>query len=370
MSARRTIGTLLALASLLLCAAPVAAEGSGPPSAPALLAGVSRLNDELALMGQGSSTLGAPANRTLSELRFKNRDGYTISVVAFGQTVALNVSRAQVREQRDGSHRRKVRERAATTTYFAHGKVTPTSIEASFGDRGRIAVRFRAGGRDIHASRKAGCKRPGNGVIAKLGVFSGELNFEGEGGYTSVQAHRMHGRSVDFTALLACLLGLSPSGHAALPPSSAPLGIRLPGRVGPFRDSAPSSPSVPTHPGTGPRSTTLVADSKLPLARMVFAAQARGEGRPRFLALDEVSEGSIGVVRLAYVRGAPATFAADEDLSGASVSPPPPFTGTATLRHGSENSKSWTGSLAVSFLGAPQVPLTGAPFSALLARGF
>lgn len=368
MSARRTIGSLLAsVAALLLCAAPAAAS---TPSAPALLGGFSRLNDELALMGQGSSSPGAPGDRTLSELRFKNRDGYTISVVAFSQTVALSVSRTRAHEGTVGGRRRKIRERSFTTTYFAHGKVTPTSISASFGDRGRIAVRFRADGRDVHGNRKAGCRRDHGGVIARLGVFSGELSFEGEGGYTSVEAHRMRGRSVDFAALIACLLGASRGGHAALPPGHAPLGIDLPGLVGALRGGAPSSPSVPTHPGTAPRSTMLVADSKSPLSRTVFAARVRGKGRPQFLALDEASEGSLGVVRLVYVRGAPPAFTASDDLASAAVSPPAPFAGSATLRHGEENSRSWSGSLAVSFLGAPHVPLAGEPFSALLARGF
>jgi hypothetical protein len=369
MSARRIVACVLALAALLLWAAPAsAAEAS--PSAPQLYAGVARLNDELALMGQGSSTLGLPGKVSLSELRFQNRDGYTISVVAFGQTVALSVSRARTHDRRDGNTHRKIRDRVSATTYLAHGKVTPTSIVASFGDRGRIAVRFHPFGHGVHATRKAGCKRRRGGAIADLGVFAGELRFEGEGGYTSAQVHRMPGRSVDFAALLACLFGLSPGRHAALPPPSAPLGIHLPGLVAAGLDSAPSSPSVPTHPSTGPVSTTLVANSKSALARTVFAAQVRGKSRSHFLALDQVSEGSIGVVRMVYVRGAPSAFAADDTLSRATATPPRPFSGAATLEHGPQSAKSWTGSLAVSFLGAPHVLLAGPPFSALLARGF
>jgi hypothetical protein len=369
MRGRRIVACVLVFAALLLCAAPAsAAEAS--PSARQLYAGVARLNDELALMGQGSSTLGLPGNVSLSELRFQNRDGYTISVVAFGQTVALSVSRARTHSRRDGKTHRKIRDRVSATTYLAHGKVTPTSIVASFGDRGRIAVRFRPSGHGVHATRNAGCKRRRGGVIADLGVFTGELRFEGEGGYTSAEVHRMPGRSVDLAALLACLFGLSPGRHAALPSPSAPLGIHLPGLVAAGLDSAPSSPSVPTHPSTGPVSTTLVAGRKLALSRTVFAAQARGNGPTHFLALDQVSEGSLGVVRLAYVRGAPSAFAAEDTLSSATATPPPPFSGTATLEHRPQSTKSWSGSLAVSFLGAPHVPLTGPPFSALLARGF
>lgn len=369
MTARRMTGCLLVLVALMLHVAP-AAGAQATPSATQLFAGVSRLNDELALTGQGAGPLGSAGSSSIAELRFVNHDGYTITVVGFGQTVALSVSHARVLPHREGDGNRKRRKQVSTTTYLAHGKVTPTSISASFADRGRIAVRFRPSGRDVHGGSKAGCKRPSNSTLAHLGIFVGALRFEGEDGYTSADVHRVYGRSIDLTALLACLLGLSPGAHAALPSSGAPLGIRLPGVVAALRRDPPSSPAVPTHPSAGPRSTTLVANSKLPLARVVFAAQTRGKGRARFLAVEEVSEGSIGVIRLAYARGAPSGFLADDSLSGASVSPPRPFVGTASLEHGPQRSKSWSGSLAVSFLGAPHVSLTGAQFGAWLSRGF
>ena len=365
---RRQIACGLLTFAALSCAAAPAAAAQRAPSASQLYAGVAGLNERLALMGQGSSSLGLSRDRALSELRFENRDGYTISVTAFGQTVALDVSRARFGAAGRAGQRRRVRERVSETTYLAHGRVTPRSIEASFGDRGRIALRFRPSGRKLHATRKAGCKRPSDAVIADLGSFDGELRFRGEGGFTSVDAHRVPGRSVNLGGLLACLFGSSPKSHAALPPAHAPLGIRLPGLVA-ERDG-PSVPAVPTHPGSGLRSTTLVADRKEALARIVFAAQVRGDGRPRFLAVDQASEGSLGIVRLAYVRGAPTAFSFDDILSSGTVSPPPPFHGSGELRRGPRNAKSWSGPLAVSFLGAPHVPLTGTPFGAWLSQGF
>lgn len=365
---RRWIACGLLTFAALSCAAAPAVAAQRAPSASQLYAGVAGLNERLALMGQGSSSLGLSRDRALSELRFVNRDGYTISVTAFGQTVALDVSRARFRGAGPSRHRRRVRERVSETTYLAHGRVTPRSIEASFGDRGRIAVRFRPSGRKLHATRKAGCKRPSDAVIADLGSFDGELRFRGEGGFTSVDAHRMPGRSVNLGRLLACLFGSSSKSDAALPVIHAPLGIRLPGLVA--ERSGPSVPTAPTHPGSGPRSTTLVADHKEALARIIFTARVRGDGRPRFLAVDQASEGSLGIVRLAYVRGAASAFSFDDILSSATVSPPPPFHGSAELRRGPRNAKSWSGPLAVSFLGAPHLPLTGTPFGASLSQGF
>lgn len=367
MSARRQILVLLALPALLLGALPAAASAS--PTAPQLLSGVNRLDGELSLMGQAASEPGSPGRRVVSELRFENSDGYSIAVIAFGQTVALTVSRAHVLPHRPRDDNRKRRDRLATTTYLAHGKVTPTSIAASFGERGRISVRFKPSGRVVRATRRAGCRRAGGGVIASIGLFVGELRFDGEGGYTSAEVHRASGRTVNLSAVLACLLGGQVGDRTAIPASSAPLGLRLPGVVG-DRLGAPSTPAVPTHPSTGPKPTTLLANGKVALARTIFAAQVKGKGRPRFLAAEESSEGSIGIVRLAYVRGARSSFSTDASLSSADVSPPPPFAGSGSLRHGPANAKAWTGSLTVSFLGAPHVPLVGSQFNARLARGF
>jgi hypothetical protein len=355
---RAAIAGLAAVAALL-CAAPGAAA-EAPPSAPALLAGISRLNDQLALMGQGSTTLGLPRNLALSEIRFENRDGYGIAVVAFGQTVALSVSRRQD----------KSRGRVSTTTYLAHGKVTPSSIAASFGDRGRIAVRFQPSDRALKATRDAGCRNPGGGILARIGVFAGELNFRGEDGYTSAEVHRVRGRSVDFGALIACPLGAALSRDAVLPAPKSPLGLRLPGLVAELRGTSQRTPGVRTHPSDGPKSTTLLASSKSALSRTAFAVQEKGGRRAHFIAVDESSEGSVGILRTVFARGGPATFAFDDSLSRATAAPPPPFSGTGALEHGPGDVKSWTGSLAVSFLGAPHMPLTGSPFDARLAQGW
>jgi hypothetical protein len=351
----------LALFAVLLCAQPAAAEPT--PSAPALLTGASQLNDELALLGQGSSALGLPGDQALSELKFENSDGYAITVVAYGQSVALSVTHA------DG--RRKAAGPTSTATYLAHGKVTPTSIAASFGDRGRIDVRFQPSGRKLRATHKAGCKRPGSSVLARFGTFAGELRFQGEGGFTSAEVHRIPGRSVNFSALVACLFGATPHGQrAVLPTPKLPWGIHLPGADVGVRRATPETPSVPTHPSHGPKPTTLLADHKTPLTRTVFAAQIRGRGPLRLLALESASEGSIGVIRFVKAEAAPSVFSFDDILSSASVTPPAPFSGTGAYQQGPGNTKSWTGSLAVSFLGAPHVPLTGSPFVARLARGW
>jgi len=351
----------LALLAALCCAQPVAATPT--PTAPALLSGAAQLNDELALLGQGSSVLGLPRDHALYELRFRNSDGYAITVLAHSQTVALIVSR--------GHGERKGRGPVSTTTYVAHGKVTPTSIAASFGDRGRIDVRFQPSGRTLRATHKAGCKGSGGGVLARFGIFAGKLSFRGEGGFTSAEVHRVAGRSVDFDALVACLFGGTPRGRqAVLPAPKLPWGLHLPGADVGVRRVTPETPSVQTHPSRAPKPTTLLADRKTPLTRTVFAAQIRGQGPLRLFAIESASEGSTGVIRVVKTQADPSAFNVNGILSSASVKPPAPFSGEGAYEQGPGNAKSWSGSLAVSFLGAPHVPLTGSPFVARLARGW
>jgi hypothetical protein len=303
---------------------------------------------------------GVPSKGALVELSFKNRDGYKIRVAGFGQTVALSV----IRHLAEGS---------SSTTYFAHGTVTPTSIRASFADRGRIAVRFRPTGAKIRHPGRYRCGPRDDGVIGRHGVFVGGLRFSGEAGYTSASVHRAPGQSVDYRALVACLLsgGFSSKRQAAqaaerLPAGFPGVGLAVPGVLG----RMPSGLEVPTHPTPGPKPTMLSADDKLPLSRTVFFAVARGSGRSLFLAEQESSDGSLGIVRYVSVTGPPQTFAFDDALSLGGVTPPSPFSGAATFQHGAAGAKSWAGSLAVSFLGATDFPLTGSGFRSSLTRGW
>jgi hypothetical protein len=357
------------IAGALLCATPAAAANTPPAvTAPALFSQVSELDQIAELAGRRSSQSRSRRNPSFSVLSFKNRDGYVISVLASQQTVALRVARDYGGRNRRGDRPR----RALSTIYLAHGRATPNSIEASFGDRGRISLRFQPSGRDVRASRKAGCKRAGGVPIARLGFFVGELRFRGEDGYTSARVHRARGGSIDLAELLRCLIGGGPSARdASLPSPALPIDLR-PFGIGAHRyaKGAADPPGVPTHPSHRPERTILVSDQKLPIARTVFAALKRDSGQARFLGLETSTEGSIGIVRLAFATADGSSFTSDDSLAKAAVDPPPPFSGTASFDHGPGSAKSWTGSLTVSFLGKRHVPLAGPPFEAQLLQGF
>jgi hypothetical protein len=356
----RTLAAIVGLAAVGLACAPaatVAAHGTASPQA--LLAGVAQLDDQLALLGS-SSDAGRSDEDDLLAIRFVNHDGYTFRLFAFGQTVVLSVIR------------RDRKTRPSSTTYLARGVVTSNSIEASFADRGRVSLRFRPSRRPARSTRRIKCTKSGNPVAAHLGLFVGTLRFRGEGGYASAEVHRVHGGSLDPVAFVACQIQASaPTRQGSPSPAGRqPSGLAtLRSYVEDFGKDPPEIPGVDTQPSEREETTALIAHRKTPLTRTVFVALNRGQGQARFLALDAGVDGSVGILRFVSVPAPVAAFRTEDTLSAASVRPPVPFSGTALFQHGSGSEKSFSGPLAVSFLGAPGVPLADPSFETLLLRG-
>jgi len=351
---RGAIATVL-LAGLLLCA-PAGAFAAGRP-AQRLLSHVDRLSWELGLPLEDPGSLNLRGVDSIAEVELVNSDDYRITVLAFGQTVALRVERHS-------------RTRASATTYLARGRATPTSIKASFDGLGRVDLRFQRPTGLLGPALFDDCGSRKRGPVLRFGLFTGAIRFRGESGYTSVAAHRVKGISIDFAALAACLHHRLGAARRAAGSPGAAFGIALSPPASRAR-RPPGTPSVPTHPSNRPPWTILVARQGPALSRTVFAALASGDDRKvRYIAAEAADEGPLGVVRLTTVTAPPSTFSFDGALSRARVSPPLPFSGKGLFEHGAGSAKSWSGPLAVSFLGAPHVPLTGSPFSAELGREF
>jgi hypothetical protein len=358
----RTRGSIAAvLGAALVCAAPQAALAMGPPTPHRLFTRLAQLGGELELPKATPDGAALLSSKAFSEARFVNRDGYSIRVLAFGQTVGLRISRPQGRRQP-----------AATTTYLARGRVTPTSIRASFGDLGRVELRFQRSTRTLPPSLFDSCKARGRGPIARFGLFVGNLSFHGEGGYTSAEVHRLHGGSIDIGALIACLRGgaIRPEQSQSPSPRSPFLPTPLPALLESRGHRAPPPAEAPTHPSGRPRPTVLLVEDAQPLSRTIFAALGDGRHRVRYVAAVTSSEGRVAILRVATATARVSSFAVDDSLSKARVTPPPPFEGSGLFEHGTGSTKSWSGSLAVSFLGAGHLPLTGPLFKALLGQEF
>jgi hypothetical protein len=252
--------------------------------------------------------------------------GYSMRVSGFGATAVVFVNKPGGRRHR------------AWSAYVARGEVSPTSLRASFGDLGKVEVRFRAAGPVSYSKRGRGCRGADRYTI-HAGVFVGTVRFRGEGGYTASDVHRVRGRAVTPASL-----------HCRRPP-------RFPARS-----------HVPRRIGVGPGKTTRLSAWYHTGPSALYFEGLLHAGVAHYFAVRMKSADQVAVYRSVYAAGPAATFSFDSALTHASVSPPAPFGGTGTFRHGADGSRSWTGPLSVSFPGEPSVPLTGSVFKLTLSR--
>ena len=153
------------------------------------------------------------------------------------------------------------------------------------------------------------------------GPSSGSIRFRGEGGYTRVDAVRAPG-TVILVRHLQCQFGArKQAGHGA--------------------ELDDESDAI-----------DLVAFADDPQARPVCFV----------VGTDKV--GRVLVFHLALLVPGPGAFTFSHDLTSAHLDLPPPFAGAGNFAA----PHSMTGSLTISFPGAPDVPLTGPGFTATLKR--
>lgn len=234
----------------------------------------------------------------------------------------------------------------ASATYTTEGTVTAEKMEASFGPLGALALRFRSSGRVIQTMVPPGCRVNGFPSVARarLGTFTGTLWFRGERGYTKVSTHRIKGRVGEPRAILGG------RGHPCLSPGSGAneaSGVLL----------AASRPTREASFGA-----TAEPPSDAPQAAASPAARADGLGSYRFDGSTLEQRSGVEIARSAAATGPAGDFIFDSTLSSATVTPPPPFSGSATFQRNPGGSAGWTGSLSVSLPGLPRVRLAGPRF--------
>ena len=284
--------------------------------------------------------LHSPQPRSSSEtsVELKTRSGYKVTVIGLGHIVAVVV--APKKATKSGHGKSRVRGEAFTA-YVARGKATSTRIRASFGDFGKVDLRFRPSGRIARSKPRRRCKGPDR-FTTRFGVFAGGIEFTGEGSYVSVSAHRAKG-NVRSPAHLHCS-----SIHIIRPVKRS---------VDPERGVTIFTPTI------------LAALWRHAVSATNFVA-FKIDAKTLFLAIAEQSLGSVAEVRYALAVAPSKRFASDDALTSATVTPPSPFAGTGTYSAGPDGTKTWTGPLSVSFPGAPRFPLTGPQFEPVLEAGF
>jgi hypothetical protein len=263
-----------------------------------------------------------PTSGAQTEFSLRTGNGYAISVEGSDRRVALVVHRG-----------------FSFAGYLTQGRSSSNRIKARFGHFGRISVRFKPTGRVRRRQPPKRCK--GKPAITRTGVFVGTISFRGEDGYVDVNAHRAKG-STSTTPRWRC--NRHRSAEARI--SALRRGVDL--------DTAALKVSTPNE------------------GVLFEAAGLRDPDGPDltiFLAATRERRGSVRIVRALIVFNDRArTFVFDDSLRSATVDPPKPFHGSATFQRNENAPPTWSGSLTVSFLGAPSFPLTGPLFVAHLSR--
>ncbi len=255
------------------------------------------------------------------------------------------------------------RKGGAAVTYGTVGRVSRRGIEADFGRLGHISLRFEGVRRPFPGPLPPGLeaqlpdldflhrKCHGRKPVREVGTFRGSIRFEGENGFTRVDARRSRGEVRRFyTRVCERFPGSAGRKIPKLPDDILDFGLSILYAA----DSSPSRKVAFEAVGLelglpGEKGGTLFFSS----ARV----SERKEGMKILRAALEI--GDEGSVIVSPPGKSPVT---------ATVALPRPFAGTADYRRESDAPSSWSGSLAFRAPGGGLVPLTGPDFSAALCR--
>lgn len=210
--------------------------------------------------------------------------------------------------------------------YQAPATVTETSMQADLGELGEISVSFQRTNR----ATSVPCGK--ETVRFDSGQYEGKIEFHGEEGYASVEATTAPGSMELLFSGLLCDEDLFDFDSSPKRPRGAELHVR--------------------NPALGPE---LSVSKKRPGAAALITASTR-----------EYRDG-IKIERVTGLRMPGADFRYDRRLRTATVTPPPPFAGSARFDLGKKAGRRWSGSLTVDMPGRSDVPLTGPTLRATLS---
>ena len=209
----------------------------------------------------------------------------------------------------------------ASTEYQVRGRRTEEfGISARLPGRGSVQLRFIPNGREHRFRLYSNCDGPG--AVVREGVVKGRIRFTGEGGYTRVRAGQARAEVVRWERQRC----------RYLEPGKGP---RRKKRAS-LSAFSPGSPLVEF-------SATRFAAHERPASRQVAFRASVDSTQGRM----EISRSiSVPAERQSFMTPEPKT--APEQLV---LSPPPPFSGTASFLRTPESTFAWEGTLSVLFPG-------------------
>jgi hypothetical protein len=239
-----------------------------------------------------------------SELTLMGTNGYRITIRGSENGVLLAASR-----------------RHEGAIYFASkGRAIGGDITAEFENLGAVSVHFRPSGRVRERKVPRGCTGRPARVFDELGAFVGTIRFRGELGYTQVRASHARGR-IGPPQQHICRSGSENSAASGFsnwgPRSKRPLFEFLSGALG-----------GPTRIFRAGRSAlTQAAKFKILPLRI---GELPHRGVPYSVVSLDTSR-AVSTVRVLVAKGPSSSFTFNDQLTTASLSPPPPFAGSVSL---------------------------------------
>lgn len=244
--------------------------------------------------------------------RLDGSNGYSIRVYAYSEPLGEK-ERISVSAVRKGS----------SAFYSAPVRMTATTINADLGSLGKVDLSLNPSGRE--KTIRLRCSH-GDSFTYEPGVYEGVLEFKGEEGYTMVRATQVPLRPlIEPSTFCGGGRGSGESRGPGFP------GARLQGVS--YADG---------------RALSFQVNKNRPRGVVVFEASLR-ERRDGILIHREVQ----GATKSGAFRFRP-------DLATAVLSPPAPFSGSASLSRSPDSvNPIWTGGLTLDFPGRSNLPLAG-----------
>ncbi len=252
---------------------------------------------------------------------------------------ASNGLRAKLETSGDGTVTLGLRRKDQLVSYEVKGEVTEEGLKARFGRLGLIDVAFMPTRTLSSTEPSEGCT--GEPRTLREGVFTGTIDFTGEREYVRIEGQAEGSMSV--IPEWQCPGSEEPMPFAG---ASGPLALSSRKKV---------------------ESATLYAGSRR--CSCLFAAAVhrryRGGRSLFYLAQEERHEG-MEILRATRAKGGPTAFDFDHAAGTATVHPPPPFSGHASLRARPHGRDLWRSTIRAPLLGVGSVSLFGPGFGAIL----
>lgn len=235
-----------------------------------------------------------------------------------------------------------LRRKDRLVSYEVKGEVTKEGLKVRFGRLGLIDVAFTPARTLSSTEPSEGCA--GEPRTLREGTFAGTIDFTGERNYVRIKASQVEG-SMSVISQWQC------------PEEPAPLA-----RTG--RSQALSSRSEE-------KAASLLAFGSR--CSCTFAAGLRfdkGKARSIFYGFKAESREGMEIVRAIVARAGASAFVFDLAAGSATVRPPRPFRGQATLKHGNGDRHLWRSTIRMPFLGAASINPQGPDLHVDLDPGY